>query len=348
MSRFTDEIHELPEALLRMVAFYRTEGLERLAAWTAKLQDVDTLVFSGMGTSEFVPLAIGRKMAEAGIACTTIDTGEWLHYGMAVPDEHSLVVLISQSGESVEIKRLVENNVIGSGFVAITNNEKSTLGAHADLTLPLCAGDEASISTKTYTNSLGLLYLLAATRRGSTAIEHALSELEQAAECILSAEEAQVTAAAEFLLPGQVLIFVGRGPAYAIAKQCALTFMEGVQCLAGSFSGGAFRHGPFESIGPDSRLVIFAPAGRTFSLLENMGREAATRGVHVVFVTDTSIQKGENIKTVHVKKNPGEASEDLFPIAVSGTHPRLLDYLAKAKGIEAGTFRYCSKVTAHE
>lgn len=348
MSRFTDEIQELPEALLRMVTFYRTEGRDRLVAWTAKLQGVNTILFSGMGTSEFVPLAIRPRLAETGIACTTIDTGEWLHYGTTWPKERSLVVLVSQSGESVEVKRLVDNNTVKSGFVAITNDVNSTLGTHAELTLPLCAGEEATISTKTYTNSLGLLYLLSAASRGTAAVEQALSALEQIAECILSAEEAQIIAATEFLLPGHALAFVARGPACATAKQCALTFMEGARCLTGSFSGGAFRHGPFESVGPDFRLVIFAPSGRTFSLLEKVGREAAARGAQVVFVTDAPLHEEQHIKTVFVRNIQGAASEDLFPVVVSGTHPRLLHYLAQAKGLEAGIFRYGHKVTKRE
>lgn len=350
MSQFTAEIQELPEALKRMVNFYKNEGRERLRVWTKKVKSAQNrLLFSGMGTSEFTPLAIRAKLASAGVAADIIDAGEWLHYGMADVHEHArLVVLLSQSGESGEIVRLLKKDLIPPGSVAITNNEKSPLAHRAELVLPLQAGKEASISTKTYTNTLGLLYLLAAALEGDSAIERAFAAIERAADTLLAIDEFQIVAAVEMLTSGKNLAFVGRGPAYAAARQCALTFMEGAKGLAAAFTGGAFRHGPFESLDADFRLVLFAPQGQTTAMMEKLGREAAKLGVQVVCLTDADLQSEKKFLVLPIKHFDEDASEDLFPLLASGTHPRLLYHFAKARGFEPGEFRYCKKVTTAE
>ncbi len=350
MSRFLEEIQELPDALLRMVSFYKINGRERLLVWANKTKECQhKVLFSGMGTSEFAPLAVRGKMASLGVTCDTVDAGEWLHYGLAgIGEKERLVVLTSQSGESIEIVRIIEENLVKPGFVAITNNEDSTLGRHAEVVLPLCAGDEASISTKTYTNTLGVLYLMTAALQGETTIDLALSELESAAECLFSADENRIVEAAEILHSGNALAFVGRGPVYAAAKQCALTFMEGAKRLIVSFSGGAFRHGPFECLDSDFRAVFLMPKGRTFSISQKMAREAAELGAKVVCFTDADIQDEENIQVIRLKNVENESSEELFALVMSAAQALLLHHFAKLKGIEAGQFRYCSKVTTKE
>lgn len=348
MSRFLEEIDELPSALLRMVEFYRGDGRERLNVWAEKMRYRNQVLFSGMGTSKFSPLVVRHRLSARGITCHTVDTGEWLRYPIPLPDERGLVVLISQSGESVEIKHLVERNMAGSDYIAITNDEHSTLARDAALVLPLCAGEEAAITTKTYTNVLGLLSLMVDVLGGDGELDDAFGYLEAIAGYLHSVDDVQLAATAEFLLPCHALAFVGRGPALVAAHQSALTFMEGARCLTSAFTGGAFRHGPFEAVGPDLRLVVFAPEGRSRAVSEGLGREAARLGARVVLLTDVELAAEKNLRVIRVGNIQGETSESLFPLATSGTLPRLLHQFAKLKGIEAGSFRYGGKVTTRE
>jgi glucosamine--fructose-6-phosphate aminotransferase (isomerizing) len=184
--------------------------------------------------------------------------------------------------------------------------------------------------------------------QGPKGVEQAFLDLERAAECLFSADENQIVEAAEILHSGTALAFVGRGPAYAAARQCALTFMEGAKRLLISFSGGAFRHGPFECLDQDFRAIFLMPKGRTFSINENMAREAAELGAKVVCLTDTEMQREENIHVIRLKNVENTSSETLFPLVISGAQALLLHHFARLKGIEAGQFRYCSKVTTKE
>jgi len=348
MSRFLDEIRQLPDALGRLIDFYRTDGRAVLQAWSGRMAGRDQILFAGMGTSHFAPLAIRPHLATAGIACNVIDAGEWLHYGCALPGDRGQVVLVSQSGESVEVKHLIEQDKVGHHFVGVVNNLDSTLGRAAGLLLPMCAGDEAAISTKTYTNTLALLHLMAVALQGMGQLDRALDDLSKAADCLQSTREQAIIDAADLLLPADALAFVARGPAHVTARQCALTFMEGARLLAAPFTAGAFRHGPFESAGPDLRAVIFLPDGPTRTITEGLGREAAEHGAHVVFVTDADLAEGPNIKVIRLQTIAADSREDLFPLIASAAHPLLLHHLAKARGFEAGQFRYGGKVTTRQ
>jgi glucosamine--fructose-6-phosphate aminotransferase (isomerizing) len=271
-----------------------------------------------------------------------------LHYPIPLPGERGQVVLVSQSGESVEIRVLLEQGLPGDDIVAITNDEESRLARSAALVLPLCAGEEAAITTKTFTNTLGVLHLMARALAGAGAREEALEHLTVTAGHLEADGGEQLAEAARALVPCRALTFVGRGPAVAAASQGALTFMEGLRRPAGAFTGGAFRHGPFEAVGPELGVIVLTPEGRSRGISERLAREAARLGAAVVVVTDADLEPEARLHVVRVQNVPGGASEDLFPIAASGALPRLLSNTALAAGVALGEFRYGAKVTSRE
>ena len=126
----------------------------------------------------------------------------------------------------------------------------------------------------------------------------------------------------------------------------ALTFMEGAKSHGAAFTGGAFRHGPFEVLGPGHRAVVLAPAGRTAGLLTAMSQEMAARGSRVVLITDLEESpRQENLLILRVR-NFGE--ERLFGLAIAQVQGYLLHHVARLRGYEAGVFRIASKVTTVE
>jgi glucosamine--fructose-6-phosphate aminotransferase (isomerizing) len=344
---FIDEIGQIPVSLGNLIDFYRqNDGAELLKRWAQVRGEKKRMHVSGMGTSLFAPLAIRPLCARYGVELTTLDTGEWLHYGCPVhPD--CIVVLVSQSGETVEIVRALEKGLAGR-YIACTNDTDSTLARHANLVFPLCAGHESSISTKTYTNTLALLFLLACTWGDRSQSPTALDRLEAVRDCMEQSGQANVDRAAAALMPVDTVSFVGRGPSLASACQCALTFMEGTRCQAAAFTGGAFRHGPFEALGSEFRMVAFAPGGQSYSLMNTLVEEASGLGAHVVVFTDRTFTNRTNCHVVKTTSVEGEFHEDLFPLAISHIHPMLLYRCALNRGITPGQFRYGDKITRRE
>lgn len=338
ISAFLTEVFQQPKALKDLIAFYRDEGKYCLEKWEQLSKKAGRILFSGMGTSAFVPAMILAKLARNGIDAATIDAGELLHYPRPIK---GLLVLISQSGESIETRKLAESVKTFANLVAITNNEKSSIARAVNLNLPMCAGHETAISTKTYVNTLAVLFLMSQTE----GIGQSLEQLEQLADLVSEYDSDGIAQAAKLLSDAKTIHFISRGPAMVAAKQAALTFMEGTRISAAAFTGGGFRHGPFELVDGSQRCVFFIPGGRTFELLKSMVQEVANKGSHVIIITDQDLTISKS--TCCVLKIP-DFGEELFCLSAATTQELLLDAVAGERGLIAGEFRYGGKITTHE
>ena len=259
MSRFLEEIHQQPAALRTVLGYYCREGKEALQAvcdlWGAGEK---RLLFTGMGSSHYAPLAIRRMLVAARVPAEIWEAGELLHYHLEVCTGQTMVVAISQSGESAETCGVVEKVRESCPVVTLTNAPESYLGRCGDVVLPLCAGEEAAISTKTYTNTLAVLHLLAtALANGELEAAHErLGRLANDMETWLTRRREELVRAADFLAARPFLYFIARGPSLAAAHQGALTFNEGARLPTGALAGGTFRHGPFELVGEEFAAVF--------------------------------------------------------------------------------------------
>jgi glucosamine--fructose-6-phosphate aminotransferase (isomerizing) len=335
-------VAEQPEALRRLAAFYREEGRARLKEWAALARKSERVVFCGMGTSEFVADSALAEVSRRGVDATSIDAGELLHYPRPV---RGLLVLISQSGESIETRKVAERLGKRGHLIAITNNERSALARSASLVFPMCAGRETAITTKTYVNTLAVLFLMTQALRGERALREGFRRLERVASTMGKVDRKGIERAASLLADASALHFVARGPALAAAKQAALTFSEGTRISTAAFTGGAFRHGPFEMVDASHRCVFFIAGGATRALLDSMAKEVAEKGSHVVAITDQRISWPRKNSVVLRCPNFGE---DLFPLAATTTQELLLDTIAVRCGLRAGEFRHGQKITARE
>ena len=105
------------------------------------------MLFAGMGSSHYAPLAIRPALASAGVRAEIWEGGELLHYHLETCDRESVIVAVSQSGESAETRRVVEEAGGVCRVVSITNQAGSFLGRSGDPVLLMQAGEEDSIST---------------------------------------------------------------------------------------------------------------------------------------------------------------------------------------------------------
>ena len=114
----------------------------------------EKLIFSGMGSSHFCAVGAGIFLKQHGIDNQVISTGELLYYEKEILNKKTLLILISQSGESAEIVNLLEQLSEEVTIIAITNETESTLASKGELVLPLNVGEEESVSTRTYMASI--------------------------------------------------------------------------------------------------------------------------------------------------------------------------------------------------
>jgi glucosamine--fructose-6-phosphate aminotransferase (isomerizing) len=341
-SSFLTEVSEQPEALENLIAFYEGEGMPLLEQWTRLARESGRIRFCGMGTSKFAPEMVLSTLGCHGLDASAMEAGELLHYPMPM---RGLPVLISQSGESIETQKLAGQMENKDHLIAVTNNQQSALARAAKLILPMCAGHETAISTKTYVNTLALLFLMSESFRGVEAVHQALIRLRKLKDAMSGYDCEGIKQAASLLSDASVIHFISRGPAMAAVRQAALTFMEGAIISAAAFTGGAFRHGPFELVDETHRCVIFIPGGKTVALLKNMALDIAGKGSRVVVITDQNFTlSGSGCSVLHVP----DFGEELFCLSAATTQAFLLDAVADRRGIQAGIFRYGEKITRRE
>lgn len=346
---FLDEILQNGTALRDVVAFYRTRGGGGLLDEAARLASVRarSLTFTGMGTSEFVAVAVRDYLNDRYPAPVIIaEAGELLNYGIDGVRDDDVIVAISQSGESIETRSVVERLRELRALITITNNPDSTMARLARVDLPMVSGEEASISNKTYVNSLAVALLLsrALAYQETDAV---FAELESAAyemDTFVSQRQIEIEKAAALLRDANTVYFVSRGPAMAAARQAALTFQEGAHVFTTAMPGGSMRHGPFEIVGSGHHAIMFAPEGHGGDLVRSMAREMAELGSKVVLMTAIELEGHRNMVSIVLK--PG--SPELFSLACAVPQELLLVRMASDRGWTAGVFRRGAKVTSRE
>ncbi len=347
---FLAEIAAQPDAIRRAAATLvdQRDLLERIREAGVASR---TLVFTGMGSSYDACYPAVNDLAGRGVPSLLVDAAELLHFRRPILNAQTLVVIVSQSGESAEIVRLV--NEIGKQrtrpfVVSITNGLDSDLARGADVRLDTWAGVETGPSTKTFAGAMTTLSGLARLLGGDgvdTAIDRTRTAAEGAAlaaERLLDDPEAYAAKLVEWLGESDVMVVLGRGPARAAAEMGALTLKEsGV--MAESLESAMFRHGPLELAGPGMSAIVMATEPETRRLDLALAADLVQAGAAVLVVTPD----GEEPKGAHSVAT-GYLDRALVS-AVSILPVQLLAWkLAADRGRTPGAYTRASKVTTRE
>jgi len=346
---FLDEVAQHGKVLRDLIEFYRGgSGADLLtSAARAMSRRPRSLTFTGMGTSEFAPLIIRDYLGDkCPVPVVIWEAGELLHCGIESIRDDDVLIAVSQSGESVETRNVVRRLRELRALITVTNDADSTMARISRLDLPMLAGEEASISNKTYANSMAVLLILSRvlSYREADAVFDSLGTIADGMDTFLAHRRSEIDEAASLLKDARTVYFVSRGPAMAAARQAALTFQEGAHVFTTALPGGSMRHGPFEIVGPGHHAVVFAPEGHGGDLVRSMAREMAELGTKVVLMTAVEVEGQENLASIVL--SPGDP--ELFSLACAVPQELLLDRMASDRGLTAGVFRRGAKITARE
>lgn len=298
------EILDQPDVLLNALADradavtgavrFSEPGLDRLLT-----RRVDRVTFVACGTA-WHAARVGRAWVEdfARLPATAEPASEW-RYAHPVVDRHTLVVAVSQSGETADTlacARLARKN--GAPVLAVVNAQGSTLSREADAALWTRAGLEIGVAaTKTYTAQLAALFLLAVrmgrdrgalpTTRARRLLADAL-RLPQAVRRTLALRPRLRRLARRFARERRAnFMFVGRGVNVSTALEGALKLKEITYCHAEGYAAGEMKHGPLALV--DARLPVIAVCFRDGEIqdktLANL-HEIRARGARITVATD--------------------------------------------------------------
>ncbi|MHB9027545.1 MAG: SIS domain-containing protein [Candidatus Latescibacterota bacterium] len=346
-TRFVREIQAQPAALREIAGFYSSdEGKIFLAKAAALLLSRRRIIFTGMGTSLHAPLLIIHELGEIAPFVEIRDAGELLHFGLEALRDDDAIVAVSQSGESAETRSVVSAAQRKAAVVSIVNNPASFMGKQADLTLPLHAGREASISAKTYTNTLAVLLLLSDALTGgdmddsTDALRAVADSMETGME--LSADAAN--SAAKFFGNIPSLHAVARGSDMVTARQLALIIKEGAGVAGEALSAGLFRHGPIELAGAGHSIVCILSRENRPDLTAALACELAGLGSRTLILSDSKEYSDFTGMTVTFDC----PASRYFPLLCAPFIELFVHETARRKGREAGVFRHARKVTDRE
>jgi glucosamine--fructose-6-phosphate aminotransferase (isomerizing) len=343
MSRMLEEIRQQPATLERTLSG-ALRSVERFRRLLEKRRP-RLVVLVARGTSDNAAL-FGRYLLEitTGIPVSLAAPSIATLYEAQVDYRDSLVVAISQSGESTDTNLVLERaREQGALTLGITNESASSLARLAEHVFLVRAGREKSVAaTKTYTGQMLMLYLLAYALGGGVR----MSQLERLPEIVDSVIglEPEVRALSERYRFMRYAVVVGRGLNYSNAFEFSLKLMETCYVVAERFSSADFLHGPIALVEPAFPVFAFAPAGVTWkSMNETLLRLQGLRA-EIVAITDGSNRDVERCATKLIRI-PRRFQEVLTPIPYIVPAQIFAACLAAEKGVNPDQPRTLNKVT---
>jgi glutamine---fructose-6-phosphate transaminase (isomerizing) len=266
------DILDQPRALEETLAGLEvSKTLQKLAV---RLQQgkFKTVVLTGMGSSFHALNPLNIQLVNHGLTAMMVETSELLYYRSRLFDPKTLIVAVSQSGQSAEVVRLLEINRGKSSVIAITNTPGSPLAEQADATILTRAGEEFSVSCKTYVTGLMALQWLGdvVCKRDLRRTRRELKTASRTVHDYLAGWKEHVQRLAKMLAGTRHLFFVGRGSSLAAVGTGALIVKESDHFHAEGMSSAAFRHGPFEMLSDETYVLVFVGERKTRKLNQRL------------------------------------------------------------------------------
>ena len=352
MGKFLKEILEQPQALQETLNYFTSEkGLKDLESIQKEYQSgkYRQIIFTGMGSSNFTSQAAATLFNDLGLSIPafSVNASELLHYQKHLLQPESILVCFSQSGESFEIRELLKIRPADSYCIGITNEINSTLTQHTHTALISKAGKEEMTSTKTYVSTALISFILGWSLHNKWD-EKQIGKVKRMIEhfaLFLENYQAKISRMIDFLGELPALTIIARGPSISTAHQSALMCKEAIKIPAYSMLGGEFRHGPMEMVGEQTKTVLFAPLGRTYTQNIKMAEDIARFGGKVLLITNSEyVSDNSNILVEKVQVD----DEYLFAIEAILPMQLFVDMYAKKQGFYAGSFSHGAKVTTVE
>ena len=335
------DILDQPRALKETLAGLEvTKALHNLATRLHKGK-FRTVVLTGMGASFHALHPLQIELINHGLMAIMMETSELVHYKSRLFDSKTLIVAVSQSGQSAEVIRLLEINGGKSAVIAVTNTANSPLARRADAAILTQAGQEFSVSCKTYVSALVALKWL-----GDVVCERDLRHTRQdlnhaypAVQSYLNEWRAHVRSLGELLNGTRHLFLVGRGSSLAAAGTGALIVKESDHFHAEGMSSAAFRHGPFEMLGEEIFVLVFAGDGKTRELNCRLLEDIREQEARSEFVSEDAIYPPCALPAAPPSIRP---ILEILPVQM------ITLALAAQVGREPGRFELATKVTTKE
>ncbi|MFT4284202.1 MAG: glutamine--fructose-6-phosphate transaminase (isomerizing) [Protaetiibacter sp.] len=353
------EIAEEPEAVANTLRGRVHEGaitLSELDGVADALTGVNRVLVLGCGTAAYAGL-VGKYAIEAWARIPVdVELSHEFRYRDPVLDEHTLVVSVSQSGETMDTLMAVRYaREQGARTLSICNTQGATIPRESDAVLYTHAGPEVAVaSTKAFVAQVTALYLLGlrlASLRGTLdadGVASQIAELEAVPgkiQTVVESASGRIAELAHWMSDTQSVLFLGRHVGYPVALEGALKLKELAYIHAEGFAAGELKHGPIALIEPGQVVFVVVPSPRDPSSLHKKVvsniQEIRARGARVIAIAELGdvavVPYADEVIRVPLAAPLFEPLLSVVPLHVFGME------LATAKGLDVDQPRNLAK-----
>ncbi|MFD0669159.1 glutamine--fructose-6-phosphate transaminase (isomerizing) [Ramlibacter sp. MAHUQ-53] len=315
-------------------------------------QKIDSVLILACGTSYYSGCAAKYWLESIAKIPTQVEIASEYRYRESVPNPDTLVVTISQSGETADtLAALRHAQSLGmTNTLTVCNVATSAMVRECKLAYLTRAGVEVGVaSTKAFTTQLAGLFLLTLalaqakgrlTEAEEAAHLKAMRHLPAALSAVLALEP-QIISWAEDFAGKQNALFLGRGLHYPIALEGALKLKEITYIHAEAYAAGELKHGPLALVTSEMPVVTVAPNDALLEKLKSNMQEVRARGgvLYVLADADTRIESSDGLHVIRMPEHYGPLSPLLHVVPL-----QLLAYhTAVARGTDVDKPRNLAK-----
>jgi glucosamine--fructose-6-phosphate aminotransferase (isomerizing) len=298
------EIHDQPQAVADTLLGRTDEAgalvLDELRMDEAELRAIDKIVIIACGTAAYAGMVAKYAIEHWTRIPCEVELAHEFRYRDPVVNERTLVVAISQSGETMDTLMAVKHaRVLGARVIAICNTHGSTIPRESDAVLYTHAGPEIAVaSTKAFLAQITACYILGlylAQLRGATFADEAQSvmrdlyEMPAKIQSVLDGLD-RVREIARFMADTRSVLFLGRHVGYPVALEGALKLKELAYIHAEGFAAGELKHGPIALIEAGQPVFVIVPSphsehglhGKVISSIQ----EIRARGARIIVIAE--------------------------------------------------------------
>ena len=350
------EIHEQPEGVKNTLERRIDEKsgkivLDGINIDRKTLDKINKIYIVACGTA-YNAGVLGRHALEKYMGVPVItDIASEFRYGDNFVDENSLVILVSQSGETADtLAALRDSKEKGARILAITNVVGSSISREADDVFYTWAGPEIAVaSTKAYTTQITSLYMIAlnfALEKERITEEYYFEAIEKMREIpekiqnLLDRKD-EVKKLAEKIVDKDHAFFLGRGIDYSLAMEGSLKLKEVSYIHAEAFAAGELKHGTIALIEEGTPVIAIATQEKLFEKMVSNMQEVSARGANLIAIAQEH-NKGVEKVSDNVLYIP-DSSDILSPILAVVPMQLLAYYVSTMKGLDVDKPRNLAK-----
>ncbi len=349
------EIMEQPEVIANTISPRIAAGLPSLLddqVPDSVFENIQKIQIVACGTAMHAGMVFKSMVESLMRIPVDVAVASEYRYNDPIIDEKTLVIAISQSGETIDtLEALRLSKQCGATTLSVVNVKGSTIARESDYVVYTHAGPEIAVaSTKAYTVQIATLYLIGckiglvqkriSEEQARDFILH-LQNVPQDIQKVLAKKDSISETVVDVLKNAENAFFIGRGNDYSLSLEGALKLKEISYIHAEAYAAGELKHGTIALITEGVPVIAIATQRKVLSKMLSNIEEVTARGASVILITEENTQVSEKAYKIHLTI---PETEDVFSVFPTSAYLQLIAYYASdSRGLDVDMPRNLAK-----